>query len=366
MGVCAIQHRQIIGYFNAAMIVKHIGGHRSYDDVMDITSVLSSIIRVSGMLLYGYIICCLLLLYIEVISRSDSSNVLQFCSPHNIVISINPYYFVNSSRNAMNMLIFIIMLFVTKYNYRIPSTHVRVNLVRNLINIKKIFKNSTFLCNPIRRFSIWICSINLILIIITTPSIVNPGPTGSLSVLYQNVQGFINLNDLNKTHPPLNMTKLLEFQSFVYSAKPDIIILNETWLCKSILDSEIFPNNSYKVFRRDRTLLTHPLDPTKPKKYKTRGGGVLIAVKSDLDVTSVDMKSTSKAEVLSVFFKTKIAKKFCISTLYRTGILGEENFKEVEKHLNLIANDKTVQKHFLIGDINLNKVSWPLVIVLMS
>ena len=136
MGVRAIQHRQIIGYFNAAMIVKHTGGHshRSNADVMDIKSVISLIICVSGMLLYGYIICCLFLLYIDVISRSDSSNTLQFCSHHNIVISINPYYFVNSSRNAMNMLIFIIILYLTKYNHKIPSTHICINLM-NIIYI---------------------------------------------------------------------------------------------------------------------------------------------------------------------------------------------------------------------------------------
>ena len=89
------------------------------------------------------------------------------------------------------------------------------------------------------------------MIIIVTPSIINPGPinsSGSLSVLFQNVKGFINLNELRKDHPLLNMTKIGEFQSCIYSAKPDIIILNETWLSKSILDAEIFPNNSYKVF----------------------------------------------------------------------------------------------------------------------
>ena len=52
--------------------------------------------------------------------------------------------------------------------------------------------------------------------------------TRPLTILYKNVQGLINTNDLASETPPLNMTKLLEFHGYLYTHKPDILILNET------------------------------------------------------------------------------------------------------------------------------------------
>ena len=78
----------------------------------------------------------------------------------------------------------------------------------------------------------FICSLNIMLIIISNPSLLNPGPvrTRPLTILYKNVQGLINTNDLASETPPLNMTKLLEFHGYLYTHKSDILILNETWL----------------------------------------------------------------------------------------------------------------------------------------
>ena len=104
----------------------------------------------------------------------------------------------------------------------------------------------------------------MILIVLITPSIVNPGPTPSnrpLKIFYNNVQGFINTRDLNSNTPDLNMTKIYEFHGYLLTHKPDIIILNETWLNKSILDTEDLPERHYKVLRTDRSGKTHPWDP---------------------------------------------------------------------------------------------------------
>ena len=52
----------------------------------------------------------------------------------------------------------------------------------------------------------------------------------------------------------------------IYLAKkPNVVILNETWLKRPFYDSEIFPHNSYKVFRRDRSNFSHPPDKNNPK-----------------------------------------------------------------------------------------------------
>ena len=58
-----------------------------------------------------------------------------------------------------------------------------------------------------------------------------------LTVFYNNVQGLINTRDLASENPPLNMTKMHELHGYLHTNKPDIVILNDTWLKKSILDS---------------------------------------------------------------------------------------------------------------------------------
>ena len=211
-------------------------------------------------------------------------------------------------------------------------------------------------------YSLWIVSFNLIMIGMTIPNISNPGPLNDLKVLYHNVNGFINLRDKSPC-PSFYTSKLNDFHGHIFTEKPDVIILNETWLKSSILDSEIFPNNSYKVFRRDRSNLSHPSDPENQKKFRKLGGGVLIAFRSDLDVKTTVHKiktgGSARAEILSAVLKSGSGRGVCFSTLYRVGTLGAENLKEVERHLKSIISTKSLSKHILVGDFNLNKSSWP-------
>ena len=62
------------------------------------------------------------------------------------------------------------------------------------------------------------------------------------------------------------VNKRLELQSHVALINPDIIAITETWLHEGIADNEILPS-SYNVLRNDRG---------------SRGGGVLLAVKSNI------------------------------------------------------------------------------------
>ena len=164
--------------------------------------------------------------------------------------------------------------------------------------------------------AVFLSLLNIVLIVICNPSMLNPGPK-PFSIFYNNIQGFFNTRDLASDSPPLNMTKVHELHGYFYSTKPDIIILNETWLKKSISDIEVIPDN-YKVFRIDRSIKSHPWDPSRPKKFRKHGGGVLIAHRSDLDISSIQFtKIKVQAELLSVIFKTASGKQFCISTFYR-------------------------------------------------
>ena len=145
--------------------------------------------------------------------------------------------------------------------------------------------------------------LNILLIVMSNTSLLNPGPDNRLSVMYQNVRGLVPFSRLGTPHPPLDTTKLLEFQGYVYEHEPDVIVLNETWLSKSHLDNEILDSGAYKIFRLDRSLKSHPIDPHHPTKYRKHGGGVLIAVRTTADIESKAVTSKCGAEILSVELK---------------------------------------------------------------
>ena len=212
--------------------------------------------------------------------------------------------------------------------------------------------------------SMWIVSINIILVTLSNMSMLNPGPQSvnsgksNLSIYYQNVQGLITYNSLGKDSPTLNMTKLLEFQTFVYNTQPDIIILNETWLKLSIKNSELLSENTYKIFRVDRSIDTHPMDSNNPNKYKKNGGGVLIAVNCSLNLNPRIIKINTKAEVLSIELHLPNKKKVCLSTCYRVGTLGDLNHSELDSHFCEVAKNRKISAHTILGDFNLDTIDW--------
>ena len=165
-------------------------------------------------------------------------------------------------------------------------------------------------------------------------ALVNPGPNfrKDLTFMYQNVRGLVLFSGLGENNMPLDTVKLMEIQSKVYNDKTDIVILNETWLSKEHLDQEVFPNETYNVYRLDRSKRTHPPAPNNPKRFRVKGGEVLIAIKAGIDVEHEKININSKAEILSVSFADKNI-KYCLTTCYRVGTLGEGNLNEIDKNL---------------------------------
>ena len=166
----------------------------------------------------------------------------------------------------------------------------------------------------------------------------NPGPSNNtkntllsdkLTICYQNIQGLIPFTQLSNNHPDLDQTKISELHAYIYDKRPDIVILNETWLKSTIYDNEILPDKSYKVFRCYRTKYSHPPDPDNPKKFRKIGGGVLIAVSSNLIVSSNHIKLKCKAEYLAIELVLSDGSKIVIATCYRVGTLGTPNCHEI-------------------------------------
>ena len=217
--------------------------------------------------------------------------------------------------------------------------------------------NLTFMKFVSTLISIWLFSLNILLIIISNMSLLNPGPSDlgdGFSVYSHNIQGLITFDTLGNANPNLNLTKIYELQSYAYYHKPDVIVLNETWLKPTIKDDEILDPVTYKIFRLDRSPLTHPIDPKNHKKFRKNGGGVLIAVKNSLGLKPTICKSSCQAELLTI----KLSSSMYISTFYRVGTLGCLNHHEVDAHLRHIAKNKNVRTHLLTGDLNLDSVDW--------
>ena len=129
-------------------------------------------------------------------------------------------------------------------------------------------KRSIRFLNYINLFSLLL---NFLLIGICNSSLLNPGPK-SLSVNYQNVQGLIPFSQLGKAQPTLDQSKIFELNGHIEQNKPDILILNETWLCGAIKSKEVIFNSNYEVFRNDRSQCSHPSDPNNPNKFRKYGG----------------------------------------------------------------------------------------------
>ena len=259
---------------------------------------------------------------------------------------------------------------ITHYAYRIlyffaPGPF--LNLISNPTNkhVFDFFKHFTSCRKSFSRFflnsklQLAALILLLFLIIISNTSLLNPGPKiHGLTCFFQNIQGLTTFTSLGKSFPEINQTKITEFQSHIFEFSPDIIILNETWLKPTIKDEEILPPKLYKIFRLDRSLSSHPPDPLNPRKFKLNGGGVLIAVKNELNLNPKLNNLTCRAEALTVELSLPNKKKICVSTLYRVGTLGRDNFNRIKQYYNSIFASKKYKHAYIIGDFSLESVNW--------
>ena len=394
MGVSFNQHRITIGVFNVSKAMKSKYTINNCDtSKWPIKAILTGFL----LTLYVYAIC--ILLAGAVTTACDGPNRAEL---NNLMLGVSLYEKLGSYLNLS--LILCLSLLYNRYRMRAmlqaktkPSRTTRVHpkesllgLVGKAITISVsafnvgtiICTNPFYLCLFVLKVSAnvsthawggvlkanirckasvlfwkWISALNLILLVICNPGMQNPGPSKHFAVLYQNVRGFVPFSGLGEKIMPLDSDKILDFQCHVYQTKPDIIILNETWLAKEHNDAELFPNNTHKVFRLDRSSRTHPPDPSNPKKFRKKGGGVLLAVKESIDVETKEVSVGSKAEILSILIKSK-HQQLCLTTCYRVGTLGDNNLLEVEKHLRSVASKKKCKAQIIIGDFNLSSVSW--------
>ena len=110
------------------------------------------------------------------------------------------------------------------------------------INMPKNKKITNFICkgiNSMKDFvqvslTLYITIISMLLIVISNCSLLNLGPD-SISVYYQNIHGLLTFSSLGKDNPTQNLTKVIEFQSYLTVKCPDVVLLNKTWFKSNIL-----------------------------------------------------------------------------------------------------------------------------------
>ena len=132
------------------------------------------------------------------------------------------------------------------------------------------------------------------------------------------------------------INKLSLFQSFVYSSDFTFICLTETWLSDYVSDGEILPND-FALYRTDRP---------------TRGGGVLIAVKSYVPSSSVP--SPPDIEVISVEIGTNHDLVLC-SIYVPPDSPVSLIFSLVFYLSNLVSS---YNKCIFVGDFNFPDINW--------
>lgn len=152
-----------------------------------------------------------------------------------------------------------------------------------------------------------------------------------LHVYYQNTQGL--------------RTKTNRFYNNLVSNDYDIICLTETWLNSTVLTSELF-SSKYNVYRRDRETAT---------STKKEGGGSLIAVKS-IYQSSRCVELESEAEDVWICVGTGDSRVF-VCCVY---IPPNCDYSVSAFVNNLYSNEIVIQENvaLLVGDFNLNTVSW--------
>ena len=334
MGICAQQHRVCVGLYQKCAF-RCVPTQKGYESLVPGWKDVLCFFDVAGTALNRFL-CFVILMFIlfETIKYSEEHEGDKTdCTP---------------STNLRTFLELIIDSLIAYMMYSYIKSN--CNYVR-LSTLKVITAMSIFT----------LFFLNILLLLICNPSIANPGPVKlkELTVYYQNIRGFVGAGKgLTDPSPVLNRTKINEFEGYVYMSKPDIICITETWLWGEFGDSEILKADSYKIYRLDRSRKTHPIDLKNPKKFKEKGGGVLIAVRADLNIESKQIKSACKAEILSVELDFGNNNYLVITNCYRVGTLGEENFSEIQKHVFSIAGKQKYKKNLMIGDFNLSSVNW--------
>ena len=140
-------------------------------------------------------------------------------------------------------------------------------------------------------------------------------------------------------------SKKAELHTIIDSAKPDIILGNESWLTPDIKNSEIFPD-SFDAIRKDRVGDAH--------------GGVFIAFRRDLLCTETPELDTA-CEIVWCKLNIIGCRTLLLGSFYRPPNrkpeIEKEHLEPFNQSLTRILSNKNA--HVLVeGDFNCGNIEW--------
>ena len=111
----------------------------------------------------------------------------------------------------------------------------------------------------------------------------------------------LNARSLTSLVKDKTESNLERFQNFVYSEDLDIVCVNETWLSNNVYNAEIL-HSGYTIFRKDR---------------KSRGGGVLLGIKSETFKSVREINHNHDLEISVAELTTSSSMNLLICSCYR-------------------------------------------------
>jgi hypothetical protein len=157
----------------------------------------------------------------------------------------------------------------------------------------------------------------------------------------------INISCLN-VRSLKSKNRRLALSTAILTMGTDVIILTETWLTKDILDAELdLPN--YHIYRCDRVTDSHI----------SRHGGVIIAIKNDINHSHVPMNISPSVEAVAISLILKDSSVLLVGAYsppeqsnYRWSLDCWSTF------LQEIRAQQGESPIMIMGDFNLPKVNW--------
>lgn len=137
------------------------------------------------------------------------------------------------------------------------------------------------------------------------------------------------------------ISNMERFQDLVYSEDCDICCVNETWLNKDIQDKEILHGSDYQIFRKDRD---------------SRGGGVLVALKTASFKDIHNIQVDTNLEIVLVEVTSGSNSKFLICSCYRPPNTDHSWFGEFSRLLGNVSD--SYDNMIISGDFNLPNILW--------
>lgn len=127
----------------------------------------------------------------------------------------------------------------------------------------------------------------------------------------------------------------------IEACSADAVVGTETWLSKEVTDRELSISASFQIYRKD--------------KNESRGGGVIIAVKSELTSSLVDIPSS-----LQILWVTaRLNFKLCLIGLcYRPPDSSSHFVDKLTASLEQVNTKFPNSPVMLTGDFNLPGINW--------